>query len=194
MLTISGPASRLCDRRSRRELLTIGGLSLLGWSLPQLLARESRAAESANPRAAPGFGKADSVILIHLQGSPSHIDLWDPKPDAPAEIRGEFKPIPTTAPGMSLGEVLPKLAEQATHFAVVRSIGVDPKGLRNHGAAIYMLMTGHSPLNFSPTGVAVRRALAVRAPPHRRPSSAATWSFLAGGHLLRPRVVGLAAG
>ena len=155
MLTISGPASRLCDRRSRRELLTIGGLSLLGWSLPQLLARESRAAESANPRAAPGFGKADSVILIHLQGSPSHIDLWDPKPDAPAEIRGEFKPIPTTAPGMSLGEVLPKLAKQAKHFAVVRSIGVDPKGLRNHGAAIYMLMTGHSPLNFSPTGVAV---------------------------------------
>jgi uncharacterized protein (DUF1501 family) len=153
MLTISGPASRLCDQRSRRELLTVGGLSLLGWSLPQLLARESRAADATNTAA--GFGKADSVILIHLQGSPSHIDLWDPKPDAPAEIRGEFKPIATSAPGMFLGEVLPKLAEQGKHFAVVRSIGVDPKGLRNHGAAIYMLMTGHSPLNFSPTGVAV---------------------------------------
>jgi hypothetical protein len=160
MLTIHGPAGKLCDRPSRRELLTVGGLSLLGWSLPQLLAREARSGTdgATKPTLAAnsaGFGKADSVILIHLQGSPSHIDLWDPKPDAPAEVRGEFKPIATSAPGMSIGEVLPKLAEQAKHFALVRSIGVDPKGLRNHGAAIYMLLTGHSPLNFSPTGVAV---------------------------------------
>ena len=160
MLTVHGTAGKLCDRPSRRELLTVGGLSLLGWSLPQLLAREARAATGGATKLASaansaGFGKADSVILIHLQGSPSHIDLWDPKPDAPAEVRGEFKPIPTTAPGMFIGEHLPKLAEQAKHFALVRSIGVDPKGLRNHGAAIYMLMTGHSPLNFSPTGVAV---------------------------------------
>ena len=153
MLSILGPAGRLCDRSSRRELLAVGGLSLLGWSLPQLLACQARGA--TGPASGTGFAKADSVILIHLQGSPSHIDLWDPKPDAPAEIRGEFKPIGTTAPGMQIGEVLPKLAEQAKHFALVRSIGVDPKGLRNHGAAIYMLMTGHSPLNFSPTGLAV---------------------------------------
>src|SRR6186713_1695306 len=98
MISIFGPASKLCDRPSRRELLTIGGLSLVGLSLPQLLARQVRGA--AAPAAGPGFGKADSVILIHLQGSPSHIDLWDPKPDAPAEIRGEFKPIGTTAPGL----------------------------------------------------------------------------------------------
>ncbi|HUE71801.1 MAG TPA: DUF1501 domain-containing protein [Pirellulaceae bacterium] len=155
MLTILGPTGRLCDRPSRRELLTVGGLSLLGWSLPQLLAREAAAQEKPATSAAGGFGKADSVILIHLQGSPSHIDLWDPKPDAPAEIRGEFKPIATTAPGMMVGEVLPQLAQQAKNFALVRSIGVDPKGLRNHGAAIYMLLTGHNPLNFSPTGLAV---------------------------------------
>lgn len=153
MLSIQGPAGRLCDRLSRRELLTVGGLSLVGLSLPQLLAQQARGSNTA--AGGPGLGKADSVILIHLQGSPSHIDLWDPKPDAPAEIRGEFKPIGTSAPGMQISEVLPKLAEQAKHFALVRSIGVDPKGLRNHGAAIYMLMTGHSPLNFSPTGVAV---------------------------------------
>src|SRR5262245_47684106 len=120
MLTIHGPAGRLCDRTSRRELLTVGGLSLLGWSLPQLLASESRARAGNAGVGGLGFGKVDSVILIHLQGSPSHIDLWDPKPDAPAEIRGEFKPIPTTAPGMNIGEVLPKLAEQAKHFALVR--------------------------------------------------------------------------
>jgi hypothetical protein len=153
MLRILGPRGRLCDVSSRRELLTVGGLSLLGWSLPQLLRREAQAAKGAVGSA--GFGAAESVILIHLQGSPSHIDLWDPKPDAPAEIRGEFKPIATTAPGMMLSEVLPQLAQQAKHFAVVRSIGVDPKGLRNHGAAIYMLLTGHNPLNFSPTGLAV---------------------------------------
>jgi hypothetical protein len=155
MLTILGPAGRLCDRPSRRDLLTVGGLSLLGWSLPQLLAREAVGQERLAATASTGFGKADSVILIHLQGSPSHIDLWDPKPDAPAEIRGEFKPIATTATGMVVGEVLPLLAQQAKNFALVRSIGVDPKGLRNHGAAIYMLLTGHSPLNFTPTGLAV---------------------------------------
>src|SRR6185503_6544217 len=116
MLTIQGQAGRLCDRTSRRELLTVGGLSLLGWSLPQLLALEPRANGGNMTSAGAGFGKADSVILIHLQGSPSHIDLWDPKPDAPAEIRGEFKPIGTTAPGLFIGEVLPKLAEQAKHF------------------------------------------------------------------------------
>src|SRR5688572_32319 len=155
MLKILGSAGRLCDQTSRRELLTVGGLSLLGWSLPQLLAREAAAQEKPAASGAAGFGKADSVILIHLQGSPSHIDLWDPKPDAPAEIRGEFKPIATSAPGMMVGEVLPLLAQQAKNFALVRSIGVDPKGLRNHGAAIYMLLTGHNPLNFSPTGLAV---------------------------------------
>src|SRR5687767_1392811 len=147
MLSILGTPGSLCDRPSRRELLTVGGLSLLGFGLPELLARQAFAADSQAPMAstAAGFGKADSVILLYMQGSPSHIDLWDPKPNAPAEIRGEFKPIATTAPGMMLGDVLPMLAQQAKNFALVRSIGVDPKGLRNHGAAIYMLMTGHDP-------------------------------------------------
>ena len=156
MFTIRQQPGRLCDSPTRRELVTVGGLSLLGLSLPEVLRLRSPAAavESTTPRS-NGFGKAQSVILVYLQGSPSHIDLWDPKPDAPAEIRGEFKPIATTAPGMFLGEVLPQLAQQAHRFSLVRSIGVDPKGLRNHGAAIYMLMTGHGPGNFSPTGLAV---------------------------------------
>lgn len=152
MLRVMGPPGTLCDGWSRRELLTIRGLSLLGLSLPDVLRREAQAGPA--PRKPAGFGGADSVVLVYLQGSPSHIDLWDPKPDAPAEIRGEFKPIATNTPGLSLGEVLPKLARQSQHFTVVRSIGVDPKGLRNHGAAIYMLMTGHDPTNFSPTGLA----------------------------------------
>jgi hypothetical protein len=158
MLSILGPSGRLCDSWSRRELLSVGGLSLLGLSLPDVLRRRAMA-DAARPAGGivrpDGFGRAQSVILVYLQGSPSHIDLWDPKPEAPAEIRGEFKPIPTRAPGMLVGEVLPMLAAQADHFSLVRSIGVNPKGLRNHGAAIYMLMTGHDPTNFTVTGLAV---------------------------------------
>jgi hypothetical protein len=153
MISILGKLGRLCDSPSRRELLTIGGLGLFGMTLPELLCRRAVAREPA--RARDGFGRARSVILLYLQGSPSHIDLWDPKPDAPTDIRGEFKPIATNVPGVMLGEVLPMLAQQADKFALVRSVGVKPKGLRNHGAAIYMLMTGHDPTNFSPTGVAV---------------------------------------
>src|SRR5262245_50565896 len=144
MLSIVGRRGRLCDTVSRRELLTVGGLSLLGLSLPNVL-RSRGLASDAEVRKLPGFGRAESVILIYLQGSPSHIDLWDPKPDAPVDIRGEFHPIATSAPGIELGEVLPNLAKAAKHFSLIRSIGVDPKGLRNHGAAIYMLMTGHDP-------------------------------------------------
>ncbi len=154
MFSVFGRRGRLCDSVSRRELLTVGGLSLLGLGLPELLSRRALAKERGT-QAAAGFGRADSVILVYLQGSPSHIDLWDPKPNAPAEIRGEFKPIATKTPGLFVGEVLPMLAAQADCYSLVRSIGVNPKGLRNHGAAIYMLMTGHDPLNFSPTGLAV---------------------------------------
>ncbi|REJ89431.1 MAG: DUF1501 domain-containing protein, partial [Planctomycetota bacterium] len=155
MFSLTGNSGRLCDGWSRREVLTVGGLSLLGLGLPEFLGQEAAAKSGGQAKARTGFGAADSVILVFLQGSPSHIDLWDPKPEAPEDIRGEFRPIATTAPGLYLGEVLPLLAQQARHYRVVRSIGVDPKGLRNHGAAIYMLMTGHDPRNFSPTGLAV---------------------------------------
>jgi hypothetical protein len=157
VISILGPRGWLCDSLSRRELLTVGGLSLVGLGLPELLRARAAAAESAQSGVAglPGFGKADSVIFVYLQGAPSHIDLWDPKPNAPAEIRGEFTPIASEAPGMFLGEVLPKLARQAAKFSLIRTVGCKPKGLPNHGSAIYMLMTGHDPGNFSPTGLAV---------------------------------------
>src|SRR5579859_1042113 len=131
MLSIFGKPGRLCDAPSRRELLTAGGVSLLGLSLPAFFHHRAKA-ESPSGN---GFGKAKSLILLYLQGSPSHIDLWDPKPNAPAEIRGEFKPIATRVPGIFLGEVLPLLAQQAHRFALIRSLGVKPKGLTNHGAA-----------------------------------------------------------
>jgi uncharacterized protein (DUF1501 family) len=135
---------------SRRELLAVGSLPLFGLALPEALAAGPAPAGRGN-----GFGRARAVILVYLQGSPSHIDLWDPKPDAPAEVRGEFKPVATAAPGLRLTEVLPHLAKQADSFCLVRSVGVKPRGLANHGAAIYMLLTGYDPGNFSPTGLAV---------------------------------------
>src|SRR6187401_340814 len=102
MFSLLGSRGRLCDGVSRREFLTVGALPLLGLSLPVLLRRTAQANDSAIKHR--GFGAADSVVLIYLQGSPSHIDLWDPKPEAPAEIRGEFRPIATSAAGMSIGE------------------------------------------------------------------------------------------
>src|SRR5438874_1791152 len=101
MLSILGPRGRLCDGPSRRELLTVGSLSLVGLGLPELLHRQAQARTAG--KSGNGFGRARSVILLYLQGSPSHIDLWDPKPDAPVEIRGEFKPIATRVPGILLG-------------------------------------------------------------------------------------------
>jgi Protein of unknown function (DUF1501) len=153
MLSLLTKSGRLCDSPSRRELLTVGSLALAGLSLPDLFRTQARAQTTGSR--GNGFGRAQSVILLYLQGSPSHIDLWDPKPDALSEIRGEFQPIATRAPGMFLGEVLPLLAQHADKFALIRSLGVKPRGLANHGASIYMLMTGYDPSNFSPTGLAV---------------------------------------
>src|SRR5262245_24277427 len=153
MLSVLGPRGRLCDSLSRRELLTVGGLSVVGLSLADILRLQAKACDGQTQL--HGFGNADSVIFVYLQGAPSHIDLFDPKPDAPAEIRGEFKSISTKVPGVYLGEVLPKLALQTDKFTLIRSVGCKPKGLPNHGSAIYMLMTGHDPSNFSPTGLAV---------------------------------------
>ena len=127
----------------------VGSLALAGLSLPDLLRTQARA-QTTDSRG-NGFGRAQSVILLYLQGSPSHIDIWDPKPDALSEIRGEFQPIATRAPGMHVGEVLPLLAQHADKFSLIRSLGVKPRGLANHGASIYMLMTGYDPSNFSPT-------------------------------------------
>ena len=77
MLTIPSPRGRLCDSTTRREWLTVGGLSLVGLSLADFLRGRATASETAS--AGLGFGKAESVVLVYLQGSPSHIDLWDPK-------------------------------------------------------------------------------------------------------------------
>src|SRR5882672_2452323 len=103
MLSIPGQPGSTCDGFSRRELLRVGGAGLFGLSLAQVLqlqaATKAMADEQPHPSAKnqpkSGFGRAKNVILIFLQGGPSHLDIWDNKPDAPAEIRGEFKQIKT---------------------------------------------------------------------------------------------------
>src|SRR6267378_832962 len=94
---------------SRRELLRVGGAGLMGISLAKLLG----AAEGASAPGSSVAPKADSCIIMMLNGGPSHLDMWDMKPDAPDNIRGEFKPISTSVPGIQFGEHLPRLAQHA---------------------------------------------------------------------------------
>jgi hypothetical protein len=125
-----------CTGISRRSFLRIGGLSTLGLSLASFL----RLKEAAASTGAPNTGKAVNCILLWMQGGPSHHDTFDPKPDAPAEVRGEFGTIPTTIPGVRIAEHLPLLAKQTDKFSIIR--GHDPKN-GSHGVADHLMMTGH---------------------------------------------------
>lgn len=114
-------ARGFCDRLPRRDFLAVGALGLGGLSLAGLL-RAQRAA-AATPSAAAGTpGRARSVILVCLNGGPSQLDMVDMKPDAPEEIRGEFRPIASRVPGFDVCELLPQLAAQAQRWSVVRSV------------------------------------------------------------------------
>ncbi len=153
MLSIPGKPGSTCDGFSRREFLRVGGAGLVGLSLADVLQLQALAGQSPAPAASKsGWGNAKSVIMIFLQGGPSHIDIWDPKPDAPSNIRGEFKPIKSNVPGIWLSEVMPKLAGQMDKATLIRSMSYTPAGLFNHTAAIYQMMTGWTPDRVSPSG------------------------------------------
>jgi uncharacterized protein (DUF1501 family) len=154
MLSIPGNHVRDCDGVTRRELLRIGGAGMLGLYLPEFLALQAEAATrpQEGKSGTPGFGNAKSVIMIFLQGGPSHIDIWDPKPDAPANVRGEFKPIRTKIPGVHLSETMPLLAQQLDKATLIRSVSYTPNGLFNHTAAMYQMLTGEQADRVSPSG------------------------------------------
>lgn len=141
MLRILGRPSRLCDGLSRREILYAGGLGALGLTLPTLL----------NPRIARGEtvpqGSAKSCIILFLMGGPPQHSTWDPKPLAPAEVRGEFQPIPTLVPGMEIGELLPRCSLVADRLALLRAVS---SGDNAHSSSGYYMLTGypHTPMNF----------------------------------------------
>ena len=154
MWSIDGRPGRLCDGYTRRELIQVGGCSMFGLELGGFLEQQAYANESGKWKWQGGkhFGKAKNVILIFLQGGPSHIDIWDPKPGAPDKIRGSFKPIDTKTPGLQFSEHMPKLAAQTDKCTIINSVSYTPKGLFNHTAAHYQMMTGYTPDKVSPTG------------------------------------------
>ncbi len=128
MLTILGPGQRYCDGISRRSFLRIGGLGFGGLSLPHILRAE----------AASGIRQPHkAVIMVILPGGPPHLDMYDLKPDAPAEIRGEFKPIKTKVPGIEISELMPRMAAMMDKFAIVRTL---VGGLDEHN--IHPVLTG----------------------------------------------------
>lgn len=130
MITIpSSVSGKFCDGVSRRDFLRIGSLSMGGLALPQLLGNQS-------------IKNAKSVIMIYLPGGPSHQDMFDLKPDAPAEVRGEFRPINTNVTGMQICEHLPLLAKRADRYSIIRSMS-DCEG--NHDA--FQCLTGKSSKN-----------------------------------------------
>src|SRR5213078_100332 len=111
MLSILGSRVRLCDGVTRREALRVGGLGFTGLAWSDLFRARAKAAPA--PARTGTFGRAKACVIVFNYGGPSHLDVWDLKPDAPAEIRGEFRPAATSVPGVSITEHLPKLAALA---------------------------------------------------------------------------------
>ena len=113
MLNLPGHRGCNCEGPTRRELLRIGSIGMMGLSLPHFFFWQRpgpRRDRGQQIRRRARLGSAKNVMMIFLQGGPSHIDIWDPKPDAPANIRGEFKPIKTKIPGTWIGEHMPMMA------------------------------------------------------------------------------------
>jgi hypothetical protein len=132
MLRIMGRSARVCDGTTRREVLQAGGLALFsGVSLPQLL--------QAKAESAPREGSAKAVLLLNLFGGPSHLDMFDMKPDAPENVRGEFQPIATSVPGLSICELMPKTAARMHRATLIRTHS-HPYNSHNP----YNVLTGYS--------------------------------------------------
>jgi hypothetical protein len=133
MLRFTVPLQHSDDGWTRRDLLQVGSLGALGLILPLALGRTEAGAPSQ------GFGRARACVLIYLFGGPSHIDLWDLKPDAPDGFRGEFRPIATKITGIRICEHLPRLARQADKYCLIRSM-THPHP--RHGWGLYYMLTG----------------------------------------------------
>src|SRR5262245_39553120 len=183
----------LCDERrrdgslTRREWLRVGGLAGLG---ALAAGGSARLAAREPPPLTPGCGAAGSVLLPFTGGGVSQLDTWDPKPDAPAEIRGEFRSLQTPVPGTRVCEHLPLLARLADRYALIRSMSHDDV---DHGSACYLALTGQfharkssnpppTPGDFPTYGAIVRRV---------RPTALFPYTAVhVNGPLLTPREAG----
>lgn len=142
MLTIHDRGYRLCDGLTRREWLHVGGLGAFGLSLASVLSqRASAAPTTSRPR-----GRARSCIVLFLFGGPPQHETWDPKPEMPPEIRGDFRPIASSVPGLLVGELMPRTARQAHQVAVLRAMTTADNA---HSSSGYWMLTGrpHEPAN-----------------------------------------------
>src|SRR6516162_5206247 len=140
MLTLADTGPRLCDSLTRREWLRVGGLSALGLSLPALV--RTRSATAATPsRRTPR-----SCIVLFLMGGPPQHSTWDPKPAAPAEIRGAFAAIATRVPGITICELLPRTAQLLDKVCLLRAVSTNDNA---HSSSGYAMLTGqpHLPTN-----------------------------------------------
>jgi hypothetical protein len=167
-------------RWTRRQILQAGAIPLLGLTLPRLLAaRESRPARSTADR---------SCIFIFQYGGLSQLDSWDPKPHGPADIRGPYKAIATSVPGLRVGELMPQLAQRAQHYCVLRSLS---HGVAVHDVANRMLLAGQSqpPLNAPSFG-----AIVSRLKPAEKDLPAHVWLQKFGGGAMPPEPTYLTGG
>src|SRR5690606_23244834 len=132
MLSFQGPRGKdLCDthlRPTRRDVLRVGSCGILGLSLPSLLRLQAQASETP-AGGGQGWGKAKSIILVYLQGGPSHLDLWDPKENVPDNVKSVFSPISTKIPSVQFTENLPRLSQINDRFTMIRSMSYTPNGL-----------------------------------------------------------------
>jgi hypothetical protein len=154
-LFLNNRSTTNCEGVSRRDMLKVGALSFFGLTLPELLSMRSASAAMTTP-------KAESVILLWCAGGPSHLDTFDPKPDAPSEFRGEFKAIPTNVDGIQLSEHLPLTAKVMDKVALVRSL---TSNIAAHEQASQYLMTGYRPLptlEYPSYGAVIAKELGVR--------------------------------
>src|SRR5271170_5961059 len=113
MLNIWGTGQRLCDGISRRDFLRVGALGVGGLTLADLLKLKAQGAVKS-------ASSTKAIIMVYLNGGPSHLDMYDLKPEAPVEYRGEFKPIPTNVPGVKICEHFPLQARMLDKLAVIR--------------------------------------------------------------------------
>jgi hypothetical protein len=132
MLLLGQQRQRTCGGLTRRAFLQVGGSTVLGLSLADLLRLRAHGAGATG-------GSAKSVLLLWLWGGPAHLDTWDPKPDAPIEYRGPFTPIATKVPGVRVAELFPQIAGQAGHFSILRSLHT---ASNDHGVAGTIGLTG----------------------------------------------------
>src|SRR3989442_10723234 len=150
-----GSCSDLCDpqlKMTRRDLLLIGSTGILGLSLGSIFKLQALGGESGKRAGGPGWGTAKNVVMIYLQGGPSHLDLWDPKENLPDNIRSSFKPIPTKIPGVNFTEVLPELAKVNDKFTMIRSMSNTPTALFNHTPPISQTIPATTTDKVSPSG------------------------------------------